>query len=66
MEVINEIGAIITAVKDGKPYFTEEEKEEARQLVSKTKLDERGLADLKEFKSFLTDERTKRESKKAA
>jgi hypothetical protein len=64
--VINEIGTIITAVKDGNPYFTEEEKEEARQIIRDTKLDERGLSDLNELKTFLSDERTKRETKKAA
>ena len=65
--VINkEIGAIITAVKDGNPYFTEEEKEEARQIIRDTKLDEKGITDLKEFKTFLSDELAKRESKKAA
>jgi hypothetical protein len=64
--VINEIGTVISADKDGNPYFTEEEKEEARQIIRDTKLDEKGITDLKEFKTFLSDELAKRESKKAA
>ena len=62
----NEIGAIITAVKNGNPYFTEEEKEEARQLIKGIKLDEKGITDLKDFKEYLSEELSKRESKKAA
>jgi hypothetical protein len=63
---IKEIGAIITAGKNGTPYFSEEEKEEARQIIRETKPDEKGLSDLKEFKIFLSDELAKRESKLAA
>jgi hypothetical protein len=65
-ELMKEIGAIITSAVNGKPYFTEEEKEEARQIIRATKLDEKGLTDLEHFKTFLNDERVKRESKKAA
>jgi hypothetical protein len=64
--VIKEIGGIITAAKGGSPYFTEDEQEGARQIIRDTKLDERGLSDLKEFKIFLSDELAKRESKKVA
>ena len=64
--LMKEIGNIITAAKDGQPYFNEEEKEGARQIIRDTKLDEKGLADLKDFKEFLSDELAKRESKKAA
>jgi hypothetical protein len=64
--VIKEIGGIITAVNNGIPYFTEDEKEEARQIIKSTKLDDKGLSDLREFKIFLSDELTKRETKKAA
>jgi len=64
--VINEIAGIITAVKDGKACFSEDEKEGARQIIRDTKLDEKGLTDLKEFKTFLSDELAKREDKKAA
>jgi hypothetical protein len=65
-EVIKEIGAIITTAKNNVQFFTESEKEEARQIIKGTKLDEKGLADLKDFKDFLSGELTKRESKKAA
>jgi len=64
--VIEEIGSIITTVKNGTAYFTEDEKEEARQIIRTTKLDDKGLSDLKDFKVFLSDELTKREMKKAA
>jgi nucleoside-triphosphatase THEP1 len=65
--VIQEIGKIITsAAKDGGGYFSEDEKEEARQIIRQTRLDERGIADLREFKIFLSDELTKREAKTAA
>ena len=65
-EVINEIATIITVSKDGADYFTENEKEEARKIIRKTRLDEKGLAVLEDFKLFLSDELSKRESKKAA
>jgi hypothetical protein len=63
--VIKEIGEVITASFDeGTPCFTEDEKEEARQIIRETRLDEKGIEDLKEFKAFLSDERAKREAKK--
>jgi len=65
-EVIKEIGAIITAANNGVPYFSEEEKEGARQIIRDTKLDENGIFELKEFKAFIAEELSKRESKKAA
>jgi hypothetical protein len=65
-ELMKEIGIIITAAKDGEPYFSEEEKEGARQIIKETKPDEKGLSDLKEFKTFLSGELSKRETKKAA
>jgi len=65
-ELMKEIGTIITAVKDGNPYFSEEEKKEARQIIADTKPNEQGISDLKEFKTFLSDELSKRENKKAA
>jgi len=64
--VIEEIGTIITTVKNGIGFFTEDEKEEARQIIRTTKLDEKGLSDLREFKVFLSDELAKRETGKAA
>jgi len=65
-EIMKEIGVVITASKDGVPYFTEDEKEEARKVIKETRLDEKGIIDLKDFKAFLSDELAKRESKKAA
>ena len=64
--IINEIAGIITAVKDGKACFSDEEKEGAWQIIRDTKLDEKGLSDLKEFRIFLSDELSKREPQKAA
>jgi len=64
--IIKEIGGIITAVNNGSPYFSEDEKEEARQIIRDTRLDDKGLSDLKEFKTMLTDELAKRETLKAA
>jgi len=64
--LINEIAGIITTVKDGEACFSEDEKEGARQIIRDTKLDEKGLTDLKEFKTFLSDELAKREDKRAA
>jgi len=65
-EIMKEIGVVITASKDGVPYFTEDEKEEARKVIKDTRLDENGITDLKDFKAFLSEELAKRESKKAA
>jgi hypothetical protein len=63
-EVINQIGAIIKTAKNNVQFFTENE--EARQITKGTRLDEKGLSDLKDFKTFLSDELAKREAKKAA
>jgi len=65
-QLMKEIGVIITAANNGKPFFTEDEKEGARQIIKETKPDEKGISDLREFKTFLSDELAKRESKKAA
>jgi nucleoside-triphosphatase THEP1 len=64
--VIQEIGRIITASQEGSPLFSEEEKEEARQIIRETHADENGIKDLEDFKTFLADERSKREGRKAA
>ena len=64
--IIKEIAAIISTAQNGNPFFTEDEKEGARQIIRETKLDAKGLSDLKEFKAFLSDELAKREAKKAA
>jgi len=65
-ELMKEIGAVITDSKGGVPYFTEDEKEEARKIVKETRLDEKGISDLEDFKGFLSEELAKRKSKKAA
>jgi len=65
-QLMNEIGVIITAANHGEPFFTEEEKEGARQIIKEIKPDEKGISDLREFKTFLSDELAKRETKKAA
>jgi hypothetical protein len=65
-EIMKEIAVVITASKDGVPYFAEDEKEEARKVIKETRIDENGIADLRDFKAFLSEELAKRESKKAA
>jgi len=64
--LMKEIGAIITSANNGTAYFSEDEKEEARQIIKDTKPDEKGISDLRDFKVFLSDELSKRETKKAA
>jgi hypothetical protein len=65
--VIKEIGEILNTVTAmGKPCFSEDEKAEARQLVTAVKADARGIMELKDFKVLLNDELTKREPQKAA
>jgi hypothetical protein len=64
--IIQEIGQLITAeARKGFPYFTEEEKEEARQIIHSIKLDEAGLKDLEELKTFLSEELAKRKPRQA-
>jgi hypothetical protein len=63
--VIKEIGNIVTAVDNGHEYFTEDERNEARELIKNTKLNENGIKELFTLKEFLADELSKR-SKKAA
>ena len=65
-EIMKEIGVVITASKDGVPYFSEDEKEEARKVIKETRLDENGIAELRELRVFLSEELAKRQSKKAA
>jgi hypothetical protein len=53
--VIKEIAGVINAVApDKQPYFTEAEKEEARQLVSSVSMDDNGIRELREFKELLS------------
>ena len=63
--LMQEISTIITAAKDNIAYFSDEEKEEARQIIKGTKLNEKDIAELKDFKVFLSNELAKRETKKA-
>jgi hypothetical protein len=63
---IREIGSIITAASGKSAYFTEDEKEEARQIIRETRLDARGIQDLEDFKAFLAGELAKRENREAA
>jgi Ni2+-binding GTPase involved in maturation of urease and hydrogenase len=63
--VIKEIGDIVTSVDNGKEWFTEEERNEARQLIQGTKMTEEGVKDLASLKEFLAGELAKR-GKKAA
>jgi hypothetical protein len=64
--LMKEIADVMTANKEGEPYFSEVEKEDARNVIKGTSFDEKGLNDLKDFKAFLSDELAKRVSKKAA
>jgi KaiC/GvpD/RAD55 family RecA-like ATPase len=63
--LMQEISTIITASKDNIAYFSDEEKEEARQIIKGTKLNEKDITELRDFKVFLSNELTKRETKKA-
>jgi hypothetical protein len=65
-QVINEIGGIISTAKNGKAFFSEDEKEQARQVIRTIRNTETGLVDLIDFKDYLSKELSKRESKKAA
>jgi nucleoside-triphosphatase THEP1 len=66
-KLIAEIGKIITSVsKDGGSRFTEDEKNQARQLIKTTTITEKGNQDLTDLKGFLAEELSKREAQKAA
>jgi len=64
-ELINEIGSIVTANDNGKGYFTEDEKDEARKIIQSIKLSEKGVDDLTTLKELLGDQLNQR-CKKAA
>jgi hypothetical protein len=60
-KIIDEIGAIITAVSDdGEACFTEAEKGESRKIIESIHSDEAGIRDLEDLKLFLNDELAKR------
>jgi hypothetical protein len=66
-QIIKEIGSVITsAAPNGQPYFTENEKEEIRQIIKTTKLVESGIQELRSLKDFLSEEQAKRASKDRA
>jgi hypothetical protein len=53
--VIQEIANVITAKGDDDiPFFSEDEKEEARQLISSVSTDDKGVAELRDFRDFLS------------
>ncbi|GHV84165.1 hypothetical protein AGMMS50212_15050 [Spirochaetia bacterium] len=65
-KIISEIGEILAAASEDKePYFSEAEKEDARQIIKTASLNKEGIAELEELKTLLTGERVKRESVKA-
>jgi len=63
--LIQEIGEIVTANDNGKGYFTEDEKAEARKIIKSIKLSEKGVDDLNTLKELLSDQLNQR-CKKAA
>jgi len=65
-KIKQEIAGIVTALSEsGKALFTEDEKEQARQIIKTAKSDTKGLQELKELKGFLFDELSRREKKAA-
>jgi len=58
--LIKEIGSIVTASANGQEYFTEEERNEARQIIQSTKLNDEGMKDLQDLRDFLSGELAKR------
>jgi hypothetical protein len=65
-EVVNGIAAIIKTEKDGVPFFSETEKEEARQIIRVARMNDNGVAQLRNFQDFLSEQLHKRASQKAA
>jgi len=59
-EVVNGIASIITTMKDGVPFFSETEKEEARQIIRVARMNDNGVAQLRNFKEFLSEQLHKR------
>jgi hypothetical protein len=63
-KIIREIGNVITSCgPGGRPYFSEAEKEEIRQIIKTTKLAEAGIRELQSLKDLLSEEQAKREAK---
>jgi len=63
--IIKEIGDIVTSVENGQEYFSEDERNDTRQLIQSTRLNEEGIKELLALKECLADELAKR-SRKAA
>jgi hypothetical protein len=62
--VIQEIGKILnTCSRTGQPCFSEEDKAEARTIIATVKMDEGGIGELRDFKTFLSGELAKRQPK---
>jgi phage recombination protein Bet len=65
--VITAIGEILNAVDAaGQRYFSEDEKADARQIVTSVKAGEQGLRELQGFRDFLAGELSKRENTRKA
>jgi hypothetical protein len=65
--IVQEIGKIIVTVsQSGEPLFPEPEREEVRNIIKGTKLNEEGIADLQSLKDFIAEELKKREAKEKA
>jgi hypothetical protein len=68
--LVKEIGEILNTVsRSGQPYFTNEEKAEAHQLVVEVTVDEKGIKALQDFKACLSgvlQERQPDHTRKAA
>jgi hypothetical protein len=65
--VIAAIGEILNAVDvAGQRYFSEDEKADARQIVTSVKTGEPGLTELRGFRDFLAGELSKRENTRKA
>jgi hypothetical protein len=61
--VIKEIGEILnTLSRTGQPCFSEDDKAEARTIIATVKMDEGGIGELRDFKTFLARELAKRQS----
>jgi hypothetical protein len=65
--VITAIGEILNAADSaGQRYFSEDEKTDARQIVTSVKAGEPGLRELRGFRDFLAGELAKRENTRKA
>jgi hypothetical protein len=63
--VINQIADIVKANMNGKEYFSEDERNEIRNLIESTKVTENGMQELLTLKEYLADELSKRKKEAA-